>query len=149
MAIAMEKLFGPLPPPAAVAGCSGCQSVAKFMTPTFNGTAQPNATQLWSTFGFTFNGTCNSNALTNYGKNGESGLPRLEAPPALADLLLWLFALVATARCCQLKCNLFLPACLQLLHALLHSNSPNFYLQAFWVWGPTTSWHPSAQQGNQ
>ena len=71
MAIAMEKLFGLLPPPAAVAGCSGCQSVAKFMTPTFNGTAQPNATQLWSTFGFTFNGTCNSSYLTTYGQNGE------------------------------------------------------------------------------
>ena len=71
MAIAMEKLFGLLPPPSPVAGCSGCQSVAKFVTPTFNGTAQPNATQIWSTFGFTFNGTCNSSYLTTYGQNGE------------------------------------------------------------------------------
>ena len=90
LSIAMEKLFGLLPPPAAMAGCSGCQSVAKFVTPTFNGTAQPNATQVWSTFGFTFNGTCNSSYLTTYGQNGEPKLGCRDCPGCETHHLSWL-----------------------------------------------------------
>ena len=74
LAIAVEKLFGPLPPPAPVAGCSGCTSVTtNIYPPAFNGTVggQPNATDTWTYFALQFNGTCASDYLTNYGKSGE------------------------------------------------------------------------------
>lgn len=71
LALAMEKLFGPLAPPPAVAGCSGCTAATRSIYPVaFNGTGQPNATATWSYFGLTFNGTCNSAFLTSYGQNG-------------------------------------------------------------------------------
>ena len=147
LAIAMEKLFGLLPPPAAVAGCSGCQSVAKFVTPTFNGTAQPNSTQIWSTFGFTFNGTCNSSYLTTYGQNGEPRLGCRERHGCATHLLSWLICCTSTSALLvsfivSAWAQLFL---LQLLHAQLRSNVVELRLQAFWVQAPTTSWHPSPQ----
>ena len=71
LAIAMEKLFGPMTPPPAVAGCSGCTANTRSLYPVaFNGTGQPNATATWTYFGLTFNGTCNSAFLTSYGQNG-------------------------------------------------------------------------------
>eukprot|EP00891_Asterochloris_glomerata_P009220 jgi/Astpho2/9220/Aster-07177 len=75
LALAMEKLFGPLAPPPAVAGCSGCTAATRSIYPVaFNGTGQPNATATWSYFGLTFNGTCNSAFLTSYGQNGILGM---------------------------------------------------------------------------
>ena len=74
LAIAVEKLFGPLPPPAPVAGCSGCTSVTtNIYPPAFNGTVggQPNASDTWTYFALQFNGTCASDYLTSYGKSGE------------------------------------------------------------------------------
>ena len=72
LAIAVEKLFGPMAPPPTVAGCSGCTATTRNVPVAFNGTGQPNATAAWSYFGLTFNGTCNRSFLTTYGQQGTS-----------------------------------------------------------------------------
>ena len=40
---------------------------------TYNGTGTPNATSVWTQFGLTFNGTCESAQLTSYGQHGALG----------------------------------------------------------------------------
>lgn len=74
LAIAVEKLFGPMAPPPTVAGCSGCTANTRNVAVAFNGTGQPNATATWSYFGLTFNGTCNRSFLTTYGQQGILGI---------------------------------------------------------------------------
>ena len=72
LALAVEKLFGPMAPPPTVAGCSGCTANTRNVPVAFNGTGQPNATAAWSYFGLTFNGTCNRSFLTTYGQQGAT-----------------------------------------------------------------------------
>lgn len=40
---------------------------------TLAGSTPPNATETWTSYTLTFNGTCASNYLTNYGKSGPVG----------------------------------------------------------------------------
>lgn len=40
---------------------------------TVAGSTPPNATETWTSYTLTFNGTCASNFLTNYGKSGPVG----------------------------------------------------------------------------
>ncbi|KAL3136240.1 hypothetical protein ABBQ32_007252 [Trebouxia sp. C0010 RCD-2024] len=77
LGLAMEKLFGSLPPPPTVAACSGCTAHVAYVPAEFNatvaGSTPPNATETWTSYTLTFNGTCASNFLTNYGKSGPVG----------------------------------------------------------------------------
>eukprot|EP00891_Asterochloris_glomerata_P007936 jgi/Astpho2/7936/fgenesh1_pg.00118_%23_37_t len=75
LALAMEKLFGPMEPPSLVAGCAGCTVNTSAVPVTYtNTTVQPSANEVWSYFSLQFEGACNSNFLTDYGKNGILGM---------------------------------------------------------------------------
>ena len=43
------------------------------MQASYNGTGAPASNDTWSIFSLTFNGNCESNFLTNYGKSGPLG----------------------------------------------------------------------------
>ena len=58
-------------------GLSSCAAILTgclVLQVTYNGTGMPNNTDLWTQFGLTFNGSCSSNLLTSYGRNGLLGM---------------------------------------------------------------------------
>ena len=44
------------------------------MQVTYSGVGAPADTDVWTMFGLTFNGTCASSLLTNYGQSGVLGM---------------------------------------------------------------------------
>ncbi|KAL0017720.1 hypothetical protein WJX77_008688 [Trebouxia sp. C0004] len=76
LGLAMERMFGPMPPPPTTAACSGCTANVSYVPANYNATLNgpiPNATQTWTSYTLTFNGQCASNYLTSYGKTGPVG----------------------------------------------------------------------------
>ncbi|KAL3163281.1 hypothetical protein ABBQ32_009676 [Trebouxia sp. C0010 RCD-2024] len=86
LGLALEKLFGPLPPPPTTAACSGCSSNVVYTNVTYSGVGAPLDNDTWTNFGLTFSGTCESSFLSSYGSSGVlgSGNPLSASGPAVS-----------------------------------------------------------------